>query len=354
MSSDFETQRTLRGIQSSVDRLDNALHAATAGARASPPGRKLTFQIASQVARLVGADERAARYEQKSVAAPAATSVAGWAAELSVAPIPSFIYSLRKRSAWAGVLSKMTQVSLIGHGSALTPTVATAPLATIVSENAPIPIRRGAFTPGTLTPWKLASIFTVSQELASAPAAEPAIRALLEQSIGDGLDNIAFSGSGTGSIMTGAASVTASTVTPPTEAMRKDLEALIGALTNPSDAVTFIMSPARYAFASSVLPPSFGYPLAASSAVAAATVVAVDAQGFAAVMGGEAKILVTENPAVHEDDAPSPFSAVGSPNTVAAPLRSLFQSDCIGLRVIIHTGWAARSGAVASVQSVLW
>ena len=56
----------------------------------------------------------------------------------------------------------------------------------------------------------------------------------------------------------------------------------------------------------------------------------------------------------HEDDNPAALSATASPNTVAAPMRSLFQTDAIGARITLHTAWAARSGAVAEVDTVTW
>jgi hypothetical protein len=64
--------------------------------------------------------------------------------------------------------------------------------------------------------------------------------------------------------------------------------------------------------------------------------------------------VLSENAAIHEDDAPSAIATVGTPNVVAAPVRGLFQADTIAMRTILHTGWIARSGAVAKVDSVRW
>jgi hypothetical protein len=107
-------------------------------------------------------------------------------------------------------------------------------------------------------------------------------------------------------------------------------------------------------FASAVLPSTFLYPIAASTTVPSDTVVAIDPLGIAAALAAEPRIIISEGAAIHEDDSPTALSAPGSPNTVAAPLRSLFQSDALGMRVILHTGWVARSGAVAMVNSVTW
>jgi hypothetical protein len=71
-------------------------------------------------------------------------------------------------------------------------------------------------------------------------------------------------------------------------------------------------------------------------------------------MAGDAKILLSESAAVHESDVPDALFATGTPNTVSAPIRGLFQSDAIGLRIIAHMGWAARTGAVTYISSVTW
>jgi len=76
--------------------------------------------------------------------------------------------------------------------------------------------------------------------------------------------------------------------------------------------------------------------------------------GIAAALAPEARTVLNENAAIHMDDAPAALSAVGSPNTVAAPIRGLFQTDTLGLRTILHTGWIARTGAVSVVNSVKW
>jgi hypothetical protein len=109
------------------------------------------------------------------------------------------------------------------------------------------------------------------------------------------------------------------------------------------------MSPQNALFASSVLPPSFLYPIVASSALAAGQVVAVDAAGVAAAFSADPQIKVSESAAVHEEDTtPLPLSATGSPNVVAAPMRASFQTDVSLMRIVAPVAWAARTGAVAA------
>lgn len=69
-------------------------------------GQQLVALTASRLARMIGNEAAADRLELKATAAPAMTGVAGWAAELSSAGLPSFILSLERRSALAGILAR--------------------------------------------------------------------------------------------------------------------------------------------------------------------------------------------------------------------------------------------------------
>ena len=89
-------------------------------------------------------------------------------------------------------------------------------------------------------------------------------------------------------------------------------------------------------------------PMARSSAVAAAA--------FASGFGAIPKITTSKDAVVQmEDTAPAQLSTVGSPNVVSAPLRSVFQTNSIAVRVILNAAWTIRaSNAVAWMQSVTW
>jgi hypothetical protein len=46
---------------------------------------------------------------------------------------------------------------------------------------------------------------------------------------------------------------------------------------------------------------------------------------------------------------------VATPNTVAAPVRSLFQTDSLALRMIMQCNWTLRrTGTLAWTQSITW
>ena len=63
----------------------------------------------------------------------------------------------------------------------------------------------------------------------------------------------------------------------------------------------------------------------------------------------------TESILHHEDGTPLAIGTAGSPATVAAPVRRLFQTDSIGLRAIFNVSWGLRTtGAVAWLTGITW
>jgi hypothetical protein len=63
-----------------------------------------------------------------------------------------------------------------------------------------------------------------------------------------------------------------------------------------------------------------------SPTLTAGTAIMIDAAAFASALGVPA-FRASQHVTLHMDSAATALSAVGSPNTVAAPMRSAFQSD---------------------------
>ena len=94
-----------------------------------------------------------------------------------------------------------------------------------------------------------------------------------------------------------------------------------------------------------------GTPIISSCNVPADSVVAVNTYEFASA-GGAPGFSVSQTATLHmEDTSPAPIGDT----TVADPLRSLFQTDTTGLRMIMPVTWAMRRDAmVAALSSVAW
>ncbi|HMF86496.1 MAG TPA: hypothetical protein VK575_00345, partial [Gemmatimonadaceae bacterium] len=99
-----------------------------------------------------------------------------------------------------------------------------------------------------------------------------------------------------------------------------------------------------------------GYPVIQSSTVTAGMVILVDAADFVSVEGDAPRFDLSDQATLHmEDTTPLAIGTAATPNTVAAPARSLFQTDSIALRMIMDVNWTLRrSGVVAWTSSVTW
>lgn len=88
-----------------------------------------------------------------------------------------------------------------------------------------------------------------------------------------------------------------------------------------------------------------------SPAVSDDKLIAVDPRSFAFGIGA-ADIFATREAVMHSDTAAGQIAEDGTP---AAPVRSFFQTDSVGVRAILDMTWAARrTGSVAFVNGLAW
>ena len=89
-----------------------------------------------------------------------------------------------------------------------------------------------------------------------------------------------------------------------------------------------------------------------SRTVPAGTLIGLDAADFATATGDTPRFAVSNEATLHEEDTtPLPINA----GTPATPVRSLWQTDSMALRLILPINWTLRrAGVVAWVQGVTW
>jgi hypothetical protein len=99
-----------------------------------------------------------------------------------------------------------------------------------------------------------------------------------------------------------------------------------------------------------------GYPVITSPTVPATMVILVDAADFVSLAGDDPRFELSDQATLHmEDTTPLAIGTPGAPATVAAPVRSMFQTDAIALRMIMPMNWAMRrAGLVSWVTGVTW
>jgi HK97 family phage major capsid protein len=256
-----------------------------------------------------------------------------------------------------------------------TPTVA----GSFVGEGAPIPVRQAAFTAQQLVPKKLAVISTFSREISE--HSDPQIEGILREAILDdtavAVDSVLLDANPATAIRPAGLRNGVATLTPIAgggfAAVVGDVKQLAGALVTSTNGnlrdPVWLMSPMlELALGLTVLPNGgwafpelkssgmfMGWPTIVSSTVTADTLYLVDAADFASA-SGDPRFDVSDQATVHmEDTAPLPISATGTPNTVAAPVRSFWQTDTLGIRMIQQMNWLMRrAGMVAYVTGVTW
>jgi hypothetical protein len=140
--------------------------------------------------------------------------------------------------------------------------------------------------------------------------------------------------------------------------MGADIGALVGALAAAGGGtdVIFIAAPRQAATLKLRAGAQFNYPVLASVGLSAGSIVAVETGGVVFGFDPVAQFESSSHSALHmEDTSPAQIAVTGTPNVVAAPVRSLFQTDSTALRMILHVSWGVRAaGLVQVINSVNW
>jgi HK97 family phage major capsid protein/HK97 family phage prohead protease len=326
----------------------------------------------------------------RAVTNPAATGTATWAAELTDTLTVGFLDRLIPTSVYSQLSALGAKYSFgnanqlkIPVRAAVAPGAVGSLAGAWVGEGAAKPVRRASFSTVPLVPNKLAVISTFTEEMAT--YSPYAIESIIRQGMADDtsialdtylIDAVASSATRPAGLLNaaawGTATITPSAATPATAAMVADLKALVAALTaqNGGRKVAILMNPAQgmaLGFAQTTTGDflftdrqqagsKFGASFIVSNTVPAARVIAIDAEDFATATGDVPKFAVSTDATLHEEDTtPLALGTVGSPNVVAAPMRSLFQTDSVAVRMTLYVSWAMRRSAmVQTISPVIW
>ena len=314
---------------------------------------------------------------------PAQTTLTTWAAELIAIVMGEFLSALIPVSVFPKIASRGSSFTFGRAGAINLPIRAPSPAiaGAFVGEGAPIPVRQGQFLTQQMTPKKLGVITTFTREIAdhSTPAIEGILRDAVIEDTGVALDSVLLDTNAATAIrpaglLSGTAGITG-TAGGGFNAVVGDVKLLGNALItasrgnfrqplwlmNPGTALSLALTPAsgvqQLPFRDEVSRGTFmGYPIVQSTTVTAGTVVLMDCADFASVTGDDPRFEISDQAVLHmEDTAPLQIGTPGTPPTVAAPTRSLWQTDTIGLRLIMPMNWTVRrSGMVQHIDAVSW
>ena len=99
-----------------------------------------------------------------------------------------------------------------------------------------------------------------------------------------------------------------------------------------------------------------GIPIIQSTTGLSDTMAIMDAADFMTATGDTPQFSVSDQAVLHmEDTSPAQLSTVATPNTVAAPIRSLWQTDTMAIRLLIDINWAKRlAGIFQWADPMVW
>ncbi len=294
-------------------------------------------------------------------AAVSPSTFSDWATLTALGAATDLIDVLRPASAAGQLIRAGLQLSFQNGSITVPSAVASAANASFVAESAPIPVRAISAAGPTLTPKKIAAITAFTGEVARHTALEPIIRATLVESMAAGLDAAMFStAAATAAAPAGlrnGVAATAATAGGGDAAMIRDLGNLAAAVAPVAGSqIVFVASAGEATKIMLRSNPAFPFTILASSGLPAGVVMAIAPAALVSVIAPLPELEASRDATLHmEDTSPLNISTAGSPNTVAAPVRSAFQTDTIMLRVVLQATWALRStSAVAWTSGVSW
>jgi HK97 family phage major capsid protein/HK97 family phage prohead protease len=316
----------------------------------------------------------------KAATVPATNTLTGWAAELVQTQIGEYFDLLMPGSIYGPLSNRGLRVTLGRNGTISLPTRSSTPTVagSFVAEGAPIPVRQAAFTAVPLGLKKMAVITSFTREISehSTPQIESLLRQAIEEDTGVAVDTVLIDATAATSVRPAGLRAGVAGLTPTAgggfAALVGDIKQMVGVLTaaNSLRAPVWIMNPAQalsigltqnsggdFPFKAEINGNQLqGFPVITSTTVPATEVILLDAADFMSVEGDQPRFEVSDQATLHmEDTAPQPISTPGSPNVVAAPIRSMFQTDSLALRMILPMNWAMRrSGLVAWMTGVTW
>ena len=282
----------------------------------------------------------------KAATTPAMLSgTSQWAASLGGVAVYDLVQDATTVSAAADLIDRGLKVTMNGVAELYIPgrTLTASSAGQWVSEGGAIPVRALNFSNSAiLRPRKLAVISTYSRELAESSNIEAIVRATTSEAAGLALDlamlsNSAGDNTKPAGLLYNIPPLTA-TAGGGQNALAQDLENLFAALATNGAGKTAVIIAAMPQAVRLMMEagPKFNFDIIPSTALATGTVVVVEVASFVSGFSSVADFSVSRAGMVHlEDTTPGDFPA--------APMKSLFQTDLIGLKMTLDAGWGMRA-----------
>jgi HK97 family phage major capsid protein len=325
-------------------------------------------------------DERYPGHEATSVitradATVATTTTSGWASQLVNNATQDLLGLLSPFSVYPGLAAKGVSVTFDNSQGAITiPSTSTdAALAGgFVLEGDPIPVGRQTVTSISMAPHKFGIITTLTKE--AAKYTTPALESVLRNSIlrrtaitldGLLLDAVAGSTTRPAGLLNGVSAAASGFGGGDYQAIIADINALMAPFdtANAGRNMVLVMHPSQARKLAMTPGPdgTFGwadrflsqFTVLVSTNATAARLIAIDAEDFATASGAAPQFEVSDQTTLHMSD--TPLEVVAANGTVADPIRSMFQTHSMAIKMVLPLTWKMRrTGMVQWIDGTSW
>ena len=274
---------------------------------------------------------------------------------------------LAPQAASARLLALATPVDLAHANTVRVPYIGQngRPVVPFVEEGKPMPVvdlTTSGIVIGPVKKLLIGSALTNEVQNASGDTAATIIGGALSISAEQSMDALLFSNAAAtaaapAGLLDGVAAIPSAGTTG-AEGIADDLALLAEAIADNginADDMIVITTPALATKLRVLVSLKFSNEVLSSSSIPAGEVIAVAAGGLISGYDGTVTIEVTEEPVVHfEDTAPADIVSGAAPGTLAAPSRSIWQTDALAVKVRGWCAWAVHPGSVAYVTGASW
>src|SRR5262249_10881916 len=303
----------------------------------------------------------------RSASAPAETATAGWAQEIARVAIFDMIQSITSLSAAAEVITRGLKLNMDGLGTTRVPgrVVNPAQAGAWIAEGNPAPARALSFpNAASLQPRRLSVLYPYSGEQAESSNIENIVKQTMSESSGLALDAQMFSAtagdaSKPAGLLAGVAPLTPTALTgttTPAQAAATDIGNLFAALAAQGAGKTAVLvaSPPQAKRLEFIAGPKFPPDIITSPVRPAGVLIALEIASFVSGFPAAPTFRVSNVAAYHAEDT-APQQITGGPPSPAVPVRSLFQTDSIGLYMDVWGSWGFRApGHAQWLSAVTW
>jgi hypothetical protein len=235
-----------------------------------------------------------------------------------------------------------------------------------VAEGQPVQVKQYSILGPKLSPHKLEVITTITWEMSNASNIEEILRQLLTEAAALAIDaavlsTAAASTAQSAGLLHGLTPIAAST-TGGFDSCGQDLGKLVADIASRGGGAraAFIAAPSQATAIRfwaggqfGVTPQNDVLPVAASAALADGTVIAIEPESFATTLG-EVRFDMATSATLHMEDT-SPTDITSGTGTLAYPVKSLYQTDLIGLKMsLLGADWCMRAPHVSYMTGVQW